>query len=81
MGETKGSLEVRTRIEGNAILAETKSCVEDSDNDSDILLYATGINIRLADALTRMQGLQASGCYLSCFPHKFLEKYMGEKNG
>ena len=75
MGETKGSLEVRTIVEGKKILTETMSIVEDSDNNPELLKYAAEINVKLSNILTRAQLLQSSGYYLKDSPQKLLEYY------
>ncbi|MBI2110268.1 hypothetical protein HYT51_00625 [Candidatus Woesearchaeota archaeon] len=75
MGETKGSLEVRTLIRGKMVLTETLSMVEDSDNNPELLRYATEINVQLSDILTRAQLLEASGYHLIDSPQKLLEDY------
>lgn len=76
MGETKGSLEVRTKVEAGKIFTETRATVEDSDGDPEIMRYASGINVKIAGILTKIQAMEASGCYLPFSPKKLLEGYI-----
>ena len=74
MGETKGSLETRTLVEGNKIFTETKSSIEDSDNDQELLSYASKINSRLTTVLTAYQSMKSLGYYQTTSPQKYLEE-------
>jgi len=80
MGYTKGSLEVRTIMDGSMIAIETRASIEDSDNDPECQRCGAQLNAQLSNLISNYQAAQASGRALPYSPQKLLEQAMeGER--
>ena len=76
MGQTRGSLEVKTLYQGSVITTETIAEISDSDNDPGLLKSASEIISKLSTIITTYHSLRAAGHYLPD-ERAILQKYLG----